>query len=104
MPFVNRFSLGKCEILRLEDKRKETVEYHGLISIEPEKTCLALVDKLNGALLFGKRVEVRPYVKRSTYKDRRRLFADLELLPAERRSQDRRRSFLNIRWLKCRNA
>ncbi len=104
VPFVNSFSVEKCEILRLEDKRRKTVEYHGLVSIEPEKTCLALIDRLDGAIFFGKRVEVRPYYKRSVYKDRRHLHADLELLPRERRRQDRRRNALITRCLKCRTA
>ena len=104
IPFISGFSLEKCEILRLEDKRQETVEYHGLVSIASEKSCIALIDRLNGAVFFGKRVEVRPFIKRSPYKDRRRHYADLELLPAERRQQDRRRPFMSTRWLKCRNA
>ncbi|MDJ0806149.1 MAG: hypothetical protein QNJ78_04880, partial [Gammaproteobacteria bacterium] len=104
IPFVKSFTLEKCEILRLEDKREKTVEYHGLISVTPDKTCQALLERLNGAQLLGNRVEVRPYIKRSTYKDRRRLHADLELLPAERRRMDRRRPFLTARCFKCRSV
>ncbi len=104
IPFVKSFTLEKCQILRLEDKQQDTVEYHGLVSIAPEKTCLALIDKLDGAVLSGKKVEVRPYIKRSAYKDRRRMHADLELLPQERRRQDRRRRVLTTRFLRCRKA
>ena len=103
-PFLKGFTLVKCEILRLEDRGKKTVEYHGLIGVEPEKICPSLMRRLNGAILFGKRVEVRPYVKRSVYKDRRRFHADLELLPQERRRRDRRRSLLYSRSFQCRNS
>ncbi len=104
IPFLNNFSLEKCEILRIEDKLEETIEYHGVVSIEPDKTCLTLINRLNGAVFLGKKVEVRPFIKRAPYKDRRRLYADLELLPLERRVQDRRRRFLISRWLKCRHG
>lgn len=104
IPFINSVSLGKCEILRVEDKDAETVEYHALISVEPDKSGEVLIRKLNGMLFHGKRVEVKSYTKRSTYKDRRRQHADLELLPRERRKQDRRRPYINVRTLKCRNS
>jgi hypothetical protein len=103
-PFIKGFTLVKCEILRLEDRGKKTIEYHGLIGIEPEKICHSLIRRLNGTILFGKRVEVRPYIKRSVYKDRRRLHADLELLPQERRKRDRRRSLLYSRSFQCRKS
>ncbi len=103
-PFINSYSFEKCEILRIEDKLKGTMEYHGVLTVEPDKTCQTLINRLNGAVFLGKRVEVRPFIKRATYKDRRRLYADLELLPEERRRQDRRRRFLVSRWLNCRSG
>ena len=103
-PVVGNISLDKCQILRIENKQSETIEYHCLVSIEPEKTCLTLLKKLDGAQLFGRPVEVKPYVKRSPYKDRRRFHADLELLKVERRVHDRRRSSLSTRIYRCRNT
>lgn len=103
IPFISGFSVLKCEILRIEDKRQLTVEYHGLITVEPEKTGHALINRLDGAILNGRRVEVRPYFKRAAYKDRRRIHANLELLPAERRSRDRRRDYLHTLCLRCRS-
>ncbi|MGD8590063.1 MAG: hypothetical protein PVG22_14650 [Chromatiales bacterium] len=103
-PVFGGFSLEKCQILRIEDKQKQTVEYHCLVSVEPEKSCQVLLKKLNGALMFGRPVEVKPYAKRSPYKDRRRSHADLELLKVERRRNDRRRTFLSTRIFDCRNA
>jgi len=104
LPLVGNIGLDKCQILRIEDKQKETIEYHCLVSVEPEKTGQALLKKLDGAMLFGRPVEVKPYVKRSPYKDRRRFHADLELLKIERRLHDRRRDTLNTRIYRCRNA
>ncbi len=104
LPVVGTPSLDKCQIIRIEDKQEDTLEYHCLVAVEPEKTCQALMKKLDGALLFGQPVEVKPYIKRSPYKDRRRFHADLELLKFERRTEDRRRPFLNTRIFRCRNA
>jgi hypothetical protein len=104
IPFIKSISVDKCEILRLEDTRNKTVEYHGLISVQSEKSCLALLDRFKVGLFNGQRVEVRPFIKRSIYKDRRKLHADLELLPRERRKQDRRRHHLHIRYMRCRKA
>jgi hypothetical protein len=104
LPIIGTPSLDKCQILRIEDKQEETVEYHCLVSVEPEKTCQSLMRRLDGALLFGQPVAVKPYIKRSPYKDRRRFYADLELLKTERRVEDRRRPFLNTRIFRCRNA
>jgi hypothetical protein len=103
-PIVGNITLDKCQILRIEDKEQETIEYHCLVCIEPEKTGQTLLKKLDGSLLFGRPVEVKPYIRRSPYKDRRRFHADLELLKIERRSQDRRRSSLSTRIYRCRNA
>lgn len=103
-PFARGFTLVKCEILRLEDRRKKTIEYHGLIEIEPERVGRSLIARLNGGVLLGSRVEVRPFIKRSVYKDRRRLHADLELLPVERRRRDRRRPWLRSHFFRCRRA
>jgi hypothetical protein len=103
-PIVGNIGLDKCQILRIEDKQKETIEYHCLISVEPEKTAQTLLKKLDGARLFGRSVEVKPYVRRSPYKDRRRYHADLELLKVERRLNDRRRTSLSTRIYRCRNA
>lgn len=104
LPFVGNITLDKCQILRIEDKQEETIEYHCLISLEPEKTCQSLLKRLDGSQLFGQSVEVKPYIKRSPYKDRRRFHADLELLKVERRAQDRRRNGLNTRIFRCRKA
>ena len=104
LPIVGSINLEKCQILRIEDKQNETIEYHCLVAVEPEKTCQTMLKKLDGALLFGRPVEVKPYVKRSPYKDRRRFHADLELLKIERRRHDRRRVSISTRIYRCRNA
>ena len=104
IPFIKSISVEKCEIMRLEDTRNKIVEYHGLVTAQPEKSCLVLLERFKVGLLNGKRVEVRPFIKRSIYKDRRKLHADLELLPSERRKQDRRRHHLNIRFMRCRKV
>lgn len=102
LPFIHQPTIAKCEILRIKDRLSDTIEYHGLISIRPIKTSASLLTRLDGERLSGKPVCVRQYYKRSTYKDRRRLHADLELLPEERRNIDRRRPFLVSTSRRCR--
>lgn len=100
LPFVNKPVVEKCEIIRIEDLEKESVEFHGLVLIQPAKVAVAIAKKLNGSKLHGKTMEVRKYFRRSPYKDRRRRHIDLEQLPTERRGQDRRRHKVNIRTLR----
>jgi hypothetical protein len=92
--------LSKVAILRIHDSNTGTVEFHGLIRIEPAMEGLAVIHRLNGTLLKSKRVEVRKYYRRSAARDRRRL--EGESLPAhiqEQRKRDRRRHTLQTQIL-----
>jgi len=101
LPFVTHPQVEKCEILRIEDLETHSVEYHGLISVQPAKAALSLINRLNGERLHGKAVEVRKYYRRSSYKDRRRRYADGdELSFDDRRHKDRRRPRLRIRTIR----
>lgn len=104
LPFINQPTIGKCEMLFIKDRQSETIEYHVLVSILPVKASVSIMKRLDGARLFGKPVGVRQYFRRSTYKDRRRAHADLELLPRERRNIDRRRASLVSTSRRCRAA
>ena len=98
LPFVALPALGKCEIVQIVDRMQNTVEYHSLVSV---KAGHVVMERLNGAKFSGKPVQVKPYFKRSPYKDRRRRHADLDALVQERRQKDRRRPSLIIRSRHC---
>ena len=101
MPFVPRLTLRKCQLLRIEDPQQRTVEYHGLVSIQPTKSAQDLLRKLNGRKFQGKPVEVRRYHKRSFRMDRRVIHADPSTLKQDRRHGDRRRPALKIEVRSC---
>ncbi len=101
LPFVSQPQVDKCEILRIEDLENGHIEYHGLISVQPAKAALSLINRLDGERIRGKPVEVRKYFRRSSYKDRRRYYADGDDLAFDdRRRGDRRRAKLRIRTIR----
>jgi len=72
-----------------------SVEYHGIVDIEPAKAAMAVIHKLNRTALKGRDVEVRKYYHRSPLRDRRIALRGMTDAPAgERRHQDRRRSHM----------
>lgn len=98
-PFPTHGAIKRCEILCITDKDNRSVEYHGLVEIMPAKAAVSAIQRLNGSLLKGKSVEVRKYSRRSSYRDRRDHFSDLEPASEERRKRDRRRPNLHSRIL-----
>jgi hypothetical protein len=101
LPFFAIPTLAKCEIVQIVDSMQNTVEYHSLVSVKAGHIAM---ERLNGAKFFGKPVQVKPYCRRSPYKDRRRQHADLDALVQERRRRDRRRPSLIIRSRHCRGV
>ena len=99
-PAINRrFSfrknrIGRVEILRLHDKNINTVEYHGLVTIEPDSLALRAILKLNRKPINGKHIAVRQYHNRSLHNDSRMKKSPLPLKNKDRRLADRRRSDL----------
>ena len=82
--------IRSTEIRKFSNSTKHSVEYHGIVDIEPAKAAVRAIRKLNRTLLKGKEVEVRKYYQRSVLRDRRT--GKAEDVPAdERRRQDRRR-------------
>jgi hypothetical protein len=101
VPFVSKPALRKCHILRIEDQLARSVEFHGLLSIQPSKSSQNLLQKLDGKQFNGKPVEVRRYYKRSFRMDRRIIHTESDSLPVERRRRDRRRPALNTQLRPC---
>ena len=88
----------RCEILQISNPETETVEYHGLVQIDPSKAALPVIDRLNGRILRGKPIEVRKYFRRSSFRDRRQAMSDIDEQQDLRR-RDRRRDQLISRVL-----
>lgn len=78
-----------AKILALKDTRLRTVEYHGLVNVEPEKEALRAIKKLKGQRFKGKFVVIRQYYQRSWHNDKRQGQQGLDNI--ERRMTDRRR-------------
>ncbi|MGD8930934.1 MAG: hypothetical protein PVI52_00090 [Chromatiales bacterium] len=79
-----------AEIRKLVNRATGSVEYHGVVDIEPAKGAVRAIRKLNLTPLKGKTVEVRKYYKRSPLRDRRE-GGSQEATSANRRKRDRRR-------------
>ncbi|MDJ0808000.1 MAG: hypothetical protein QNJ78_14355 [Gammaproteobacteria bacterium] len=88
--FFRSSKIHTAEIRKISSSTNHSVEYHGIVDIEPAKAAVKAIQKLNRTVLRGKEVEVRKYYQRSELRDRRTGTEDA--LPfEERRKQDRRR-------------
>lgn len=83
LPFTQKARIITCDILRIADDQG-IVEYHGLLTVMPDRAGEWLVSHLMGARFNGKLIVAREYV------DRRRSAAGFEP------EYDRRRSGLRI--------
>lgn len=90
--------LKRCEILQIFNPETHTTEYHGLVQIDSSNAALPVIKRLNGHKLQGAPIEVRKYIRRSSYRDRRRVFPE-HGEQQELRRQDRRRDKLRSRVL-----
>ena len=96
-PWLGLFgSQGKSkstEIRKITYRQTLSVEYHGIVEIEPAKAAAAVIRKLNRSPLKGRDVEVRKYYQRSPLRDHRTQQGEAAAFRAEnnRRRHDRRR-------------
>ncbi len=93
----NHGSVDSVSIKKFTNQETQSVEYHGVVNIEPAVSAQAAIRRLNRTTLKGVPVEVRKFYHRSPLRDRRKgqsvreykLFNDL-------RKRDRRRNQLDI--------
>lgn len=78
-----------AKILALRDVRLRTLEFHGLVTVEPDAVALRAIKKLKGQRFKGKFVVVRQYFQRDWHNDPRQ--GSREQKVTERRITDRRR-------------
>ncbi|MCB1859516.1 MAG: hypothetical protein KDI63_14665 [Gammaproteobacteria bacterium] len=92
-----RARIGEIEIIRITDPQTQSVEYHGIVDVDPEPAAFSALRSLAGKRLGLAAVEVRHYQARSSYRDQRSVRDPLEQLAiSDRRTRDRRRSNLVI--------
>jgi RNA recognition motif-containing protein len=89
---LRRSKIHSTEIRMLVNRATGSVEYHGLVDVEPAKRAAVAIRKLNQTPLKGKAVEVRKYYERSALRDRRG--GDMAAASSNRRKRDRRRENL----------
>jgi len=83
-------------IIKITNQETFSIEYHGLVDVEPAQVADTAIKKLNRTELGGKPVQVRKFHKRSGYRDRRRQDPGMEGLAIHnRRKRDRRRASLS---------
>lgn len=69
--FSTSGTLVNIKIEMIRDKRTNETEYHAIVIIEPQKTALKIIQKLNRTKLKGKPINVRQYHIRNRKNDRR---------------------------------
>ena len=90
-------SVDSVSIKRFTNQETQSVEYHGIVNIEPAASAQAAIRRLNRTTLKGVPVEVRKFYQRSPMRDRRRNQSDMDAASFENlRKGDRRRNLLDI--------
>jgi len=95
--FGRQGAITSILIFRVTNPKTHSIEYHGIVNVEPARSAQAAIRRLNRTHLKKMPVEVRKYFHRSPLRDRRagqsirehESFNDL-------RMRDRRRSRLTV--------
>ena len=90
-------SVDSVSIKKFTNQETQSVEYHGVVNIEPAMSAQAAIRRLNRTTLKGVPVEVRKFYQRSPLRDRRKSQSDMDAeLFKDLRKVDRRRNQLDI--------
>jgi len=81
----------KLEIIGFRDVRFHSVEFHALVTVEPDSAGFRALKSLKGKRLNNKMVTVRQYFERSWQNDPRQNYDPLPPGIEEKRKADRRR-------------
>jgi hypothetical protein len=63
--------IRNVQMLIIKDNARSTLEYHGLVTVEPDEIAEKVIEKLSKRLFQGRVIEVRPYIYRSWKNDPR---------------------------------
>lgn len=81
-----------AKILALRDLKLRTLEFHGLVTVEPDNVAVRVIKKLKGKRFKGKFVVIRQYFQRDWHNDPRQHHqGGGAKVGFERRKADRRR-------------
>lgn len=97
LPFsvAGRVRISGSKILKIVHTRTRSIEYHGLIHIQPASKVERVIERINQARINGRKLESHPYSKRYARADRRNMFYDAgKTVHPERRRVERRRKHL----------
>lgn len=89
--FAKKGHIKKMQILVLKDLALNQLEFHGMVTIEPDEVALRVIKKLNRQKFMGKHIAVREFVKRDWHNDRRLNSKTSAIVNREKRLTDRRR-------------
>jgi len=88
--FQRKGEIVKVRIMKLNDPRTEASEFHGVVTIEPDKVGKQIIRALNRKRFLDKHIAVHEYHYRSWHNDLR---LDCFVRDNDRRRGDRRRKF-----------
>ena len=96
LPFAvsGRVRIKGAKILKIVHTRTRSIEYHGLIQIQPASRAESVIQRINKSKVQGRLLEAHPYSKRYSRADRRNMFLQEQSqgrVAADRRQIDRRR-------------
>jgi len=69
--FRRQGTIASTSIFKTTNPKTDSVEYHGMVDIQPATSAQAAIRKLNRTHLKGRPVEIRKYFRRSPLRDRR---------------------------------
>ena len=87
-------TIRSCEIIRITDSSNDSVEYHGLVELQPAKLALLAARELNGTEIGGKPIGVHRYQHRSSLSNQHCYLQSGE--ESNQAGDDQRRSSLTI--------
>ena len=98
-------NIRSIRIIKITNQETFSIEYHGLVDVEPARLAESAINKLDRTELGGRPVQVRKFHKRSVYRDRRRQDPGMEGLAIHnRRRKDRRRTSLSTERMQIAGA
>ncbi len=93
----NKGTVTELSILRFTNQEAHSVQYHGLVDIDPVTSAQDAIKRLNQSRLIGVPVEVREFYDRSSSRDRRKRQSAIESASfKDQRRGDRRCNQLKI--------
>lgn len=88
--FSKRSRVTSMLIMEQRNPQHNTMDYHAIVTIEPDSIAERIIQKMNQQTFKGKSIEVRRYYTRDPATDPRKRNHILEEVPESRRRKERR--------------